>query len=125
MTEPSPMRRLSLLMFPSRLCGVILHRGRRRPPGGGLGPRNTSRAQPKDGNSPKGCARCHQAWTASTGSARRSRPRRCCSSAIDERRKAFRLLIAVLAIADERRRERFCSGGCGHWWHRLSAVDPT
>lgn len=43
----------------------------------------------------------------------------------DERRKAFRLLIAVLAIADERRRERFCSGGCGHWWHRLSAVDPT
>ncbi|WP_435642241.1 DUF5958 family protein [Streptomyces sp. H49] len=31
---------------------------------------------------------------------------------LDERRKAFRLLIAVLAIADGRRRERFCSGGC-------------
>ncbi|MFJ6837148.1 DUF5958 family protein [Streptomyces sp. NPDC091209] len=27
----------------------------------------------------------------------------------DERRKAFRLLVAVLAIADGRRRERFCS----------------
>ncbi|MEU2150767.1 MULTISPECIES: DUF5958 family protein [Streptomyces albovinaceus subgroup] len=41
----------------------------------------------------------------------------------DERRKAFRLLVAVLAIADERRRERSCSNGCGHWWHRLSAAD--
>ncbi|MFC8194334.1 DUF5958 family protein [Streptomyces sp. NPDC060006] len=38
---------------------------------------------------------------------------------LDERRKAFRLLIAVLAIADERRRERYCSHGCGHWWHQL------
>ncbi|MFC8226355.1 DUF5958 family protein [Streptomyces sp. NPDC057287] len=38
---------------------------------------------------------------------------------LDERRKAFRLLIAVLAISDARRRERYCSGGCGHWWHRL------
>ncbi|GGU61307.1 DUF5958 family protein [Streptomyces lavendofoliae] len=38
----------------------------------------------------------------------------------DRRRKAFRLLIAVLAIADGRRRERFCSDGCSHWWHRLS-----
>ncbi|MFJ9871315.1 DUF5958 family protein [Streptomyces sp. NPDC101165] len=43
----------------------------------------------------------------------------------DERHKAFRLLIAVLAIADERRRERFCSDGCGHWWHRLPAPDPA
>ncbi|MCF3143362.1 hypothetical protein IQ293_08910 [Streptomyces platensis] len=41
---------------------------------------------------------------------------------LDERRKAFRLLIAVLSIADARRRERFCSGGCGHWWHGLSAA---
>ncbi|MFB9577817.1 DUF5958 family protein [Streptomyces yanii] len=41
----------------------------------------------------------------------------------DERRKAFRLLVAVLAIADGRRRERYCSNGCGHWWHRLSAAD--
>ncbi|MEU5166242.1 DUF5958 family protein [Streptomyces mutomycini] len=38
----------------------------------------------------------------------------------DERLKSFRLLIAVLAVADERRRERFCSDGCGHAWHRLS-----
>ncbi|MFF3656016.1 DUF5958 family protein [Streptomyces olivochromogenes] len=42
---------------------------------------------------------------------------------LDERRKAFRLLIAVLAIADGRRRERFCSNGCAHWWHRLSITD--
>ncbi|MEV5787747.1 DUF5958 family protein [Streptomyces sp. NPDC052287] len=41
----------------------------------------------------------------------------------DERRKAFRLLVAVLAIADGRRRERNCSSGCGHWWHRLAAAD--
>lgn len=41
---------------------------------------------------------------------------------IDERHKAFRLLIAVLAIADARRRERFCSDGCSHWWHRLPSV---
>ncbi|MFG2126119.1 DUF5958 family protein [Streptomyces sp. NPDC048710] len=27
----------------------------------------------------------------------------------------------MLGIADRRRRERFCSDGCGHWWHRLSA----
>ncbi|MFG2431587.1 DUF5958 family protein [Streptomyces sp. NPDC048590] len=33
------------------------------------------------------------------------------------------LLIAVLAVADARRRELFCSDGCGHWWHRLSAPD--
>ncbi|GGW60848.1 DUF5958 family protein [Streptomyces galilaeus] len=42
---------------------------------------------------------------------------------VDERRKAFRLLVAVLAVADERRRARFCSGGCGHWWHGLSVTD--
>ncbi|MFJ9760061.1 DUF5958 family protein [Streptomyces sp. NPDC101149] len=42
---------------------------------------------------------------------------------LDERRKAFRLLVAVLAIADGRRRERFCADECSHWWHRLSAAD--
>lgn len=45
----------------------------------------------------------------------------------DERRKAFRLLVAVLAIADRRRRERYCSNGCSHWLHtgcpRL--IDPS
>ncbi|MFJ5831401.1 DUF5958 family protein [Streptomyces sp. NPDC093089] len=41
----------------------------------------------------------------------------------DERRKAFRLLVAVLAVADARRRDRYCSGGCTHWWHQLPASD--
>ncbi|QFQ95029.1 hypothetical protein F9278_01160 [Streptomyces phaeolivaceus] len=40
----------------------------------------------------------------------------------DERRKALRPLVALLGIADGRRRERFCRGGCGHWWHALSAT---
>ncbi|WP_241778903.1 DUF5958 family protein [Streptomyces sp. AcH 505] len=30
--------------------------------------------------------------------------------------------MAVLAVAYERRRERFCVGVCGHWWHRLDAA---
>ncbi len=42
----------------------------------------------------------------------------------DERLKSFRLLIAVLAVADGRRRERFCSDGCGHAWHRLAVPPP-
>ncbi|SBT93487.1 hypothetical protein GA0115233_10652 [Streptomyces sp. DI166] len=42
----------------------------------------------------------------------------------NERLKSFRLLIAVLAVADERRRRRFCSDGCGHAWHRLSVDTP-
>ncbi|MGW7310180.1 DUF5958 family protein [Streptomyces sp. NPDC054835] len=41
---------------------------------------------------------------------------------LDERRKAFRLLVAVLAVADARRRERYCSKGCGHWWHHLETT---
>ncbi|MEU8951491.1 DUF5958 family protein [Streptomyces sp. NPDC048489] len=41
----------------------------------------------------------------------------------DERRKAFRLLVAVLAIADGRRRGSNCSSRCGHWWHRLAITD--
>ncbi|MEV7323106.1 DUF5958 family protein [Streptomyces sp. NPDC093970] len=45
-------------------------------------------------------------------------------TSVDEQRKAFRLLVAVLAVADERRRARFCSAGCGHWWHNLP-VDGT
>jgi hypothetical protein len=40
----------------------------------------------------------------------------------DERRKAFRLLIALLVVADERRRVVFCSTGCSHRWHRLSGL---
>lgn len=41
---------------------------------------------------------------------------------LNERRKAFSLLIAVLVIADARRRERFCSDDCSHQWHRLSVA---
>jgi hypothetical protein len=36
-----------------------------------------------------------------------------------ERVKAFRLLVALLAVADGRRRERFCADGCTHAWHQL------
>ncbi|MEV1066128.1 DUF5958 family protein [Streptomyces sp. NPDC050263] len=43
----------------------------------------------------------------------------------DERLKSFRLLIAVPAVADGHRRERFCSDGCGHAWHRLAAGAPV
>ncbi|MFF3931558.1 DUF5958 family protein [Streptomyces hirsutus] len=32
----------------------------------------------------------------------------------------FRLLIPLLAIADIRRRERHCVGGCRHDWHQLA-----
>ncbi|MGA4979851.1 DUF5958 family protein [Streptomyces cinereoruber] len=37
----------------------------------------------------------------------------------DERVKTFRLLVALLGVADERRRARFCANGCGHFWHHL------
>ncbi|MEI5527952.1 DUF5958 family protein [Streptomyces brasiliscabiei] len=36
----------------------------------------------------------------------------------DERVKAFRLLVALLGVADDRRL-RFCSDECGHAWHHL------
>ncbi|MFI2211569.1 DUF5958 family protein [Streptomyces sp. NPDC020141] len=36
----------------------------------------------------------------------------------NERVKAFRLLIALLGVADERRRARYCADGCTHAWHR-------
>ncbi|MGW4650112.1 DUF5958 family protein [Kitasatospora sp. NPDC004289] len=37
----------------------------------------------------------------------------------DERVKSFRLLVALLAVADERRRALYCVGGCSHDWHHL------
>ncbi|MEV5508231.1 DUF5958 family protein [Streptomyces orinoci] len=40
---------------------------------------------------------------------------------VHERTKAFRLLVAVLSIADARRRARYCANGCGHQWHRLAS----
>ncbi|MFF4554399.1 DUF5958 family protein [Streptomyces sp. NPDC001422] len=30
---------------------------------------------------------------------------------------------SLLAVADHRRRQRFCSDGCGHEWHRLPLAD--
>lgn len=38
----------------------------------------------------------------------------------DERLKSFRLLVALLSIADERRRARYCAEGCNHDWHHLT-----
>ncbi|MFE0678673.1 DUF5958 family protein [Streptomyces sp. NPDC058867] len=32
-------------------------------------------------------------------------------------------MVKVLSVADERRRNRFCCGGCGHWWHHLPVTD--
>ncbi|MGW2378501.1 DUF5958 family protein [Kitasatospora sp. NPDC001683] len=40
----------------------------------------------------------------------------------DERIKSFRLLVALLGVADERRRVRFCASGCRHGWHHLSTA---
>ena len=37
--------------------------------------------------------------------------------------KVFRLLVALLGIADGRRRREKCSGGCDHWWHNLDGLD--
>ncbi|MET8563508.1 DUF5958 family protein [Streptomyces flaveolus] len=33
--------------------------------------------------------------------------------------KAFRVLVSVFAVADTRRRERYCQGACPHAWHNL------
>ncbi|MFF3453204.1 DUF5958 family protein [Streptomyces sp. NPDC002730] len=35
--------------------------------------------------------------------------------------KAFRLLVALLGIADARRHQRYCAEGCSHEWHQLVA----
>ncbi|KES03712.1 hypothetical protein BU52_28750 [Streptomyces toyocaensis] len=43
----------------------------------------------------------------------------------DERVKAFRLLVALLGVADERRRARFCAHGCSHAWHHLGTGTGT
>ncbi|MEW1698023.1 DUF5958 family protein [Streptomyces sp. NPDC091278] len=40
----------------------------------------------------------------------------------DEHVKAFRVLVAVFAVADARRRETSCKGTCGHAWHHLSTA---
>ncbi|QFX79492.1 DUF5958 family protein [Streptomyces sp. SYP-A7193] len=35
---------------------------------------------------------------------------------------AFRVLVSVFAVADNRRRETYCKGACGHAWHNLPAA---
>jgi hypothetical protein len=35
-----------------------------------------------------------------------------------EHGKAFLLFITLLGIADGRRRQTECAGGCSHWWHQ-------
>ncbi|MET8128637.1 DUF5958 family protein [Streptomyces sp. NPDC005065] len=42
-----------------------------------------------------------------------------------ERMKAFRLLIALLAVADGRRRARCRVHSCSHPWHHLTASRET
>jgi hypothetical protein len=42
-----------------------------------------------------------------------------------DRARAFRLLVALFAIADTRRRERYCVGGCSHEWHQLAACEAA
>ncbi|MGW7328507.1 DUF5958 family protein [Streptomyces sp. NPDC054840] len=37
----------------------------------------------------------------------------------DEHVKAFRVLVSVFAVADTRRRQKYCKGTCGHPWHNL------
>ncbi|WP_411137371.1 DUF5958 family protein [Streptomyces sp. C10] len=39
--------------------------------------------------------------------------------------RAFRLLVALLAVADARRRERHCVDGCAHEWHQPAARPDT
>ncbi|MEU6345384.1 DUF5958 family protein [Streptomyces sp. NPDC046977] len=41
------------------------------------------------------------------------------------RGEAFRLLIALLAVADGRRRARCRVHGCSHHWHHLTAGRET
>ncbi|MEV3921348.1 DUF5958 family protein [Actinomadura coerulea] len=42
-----------------------------------------------------------------------------------ERSKSFRLLVALLSIADDRRQTRHCSDGCTHDWHQLRSANPA
>ncbi|KES06298.1 hypothetical protein BU52_14605 [Streptomyces toyocaensis] len=43
----------------------------------------------------------------------------------DERVMAFRRLVALLGVADKRRRARFCAHGCSHAWHHLGTGTGT
>ena len=52
-----------------------------------------------------------------------ARPRLALESIIalpeNEQLKSFRLLLALFAIADKRRRETRCKDGCQHEWHHI------
>ncbi|WP_406114679.1 DUF5958 family protein [Kitasatospora purpeofusca] len=39
----------------------------------------------------------------------------------EEHVKAFRVLVSAFSVADTRRRQTYCQGGCGHSWHNLPA----
>lgn len=41
---------------------------------------------------------------------------------IGESGKSFRLLLSLFVLADTRRRETLCQGGCTHEWHNLRSV---
>ena len=45
--------------------------------------------------------------------------RRVAQLPANEQAKAFALLLAVLGVADSRRRQVHCTGGCTHEWHNL------
>jgi len=45
--------------------------------------------------------------------------RRVAELPANEQEKAFTLLLAVLSVADARRRQDHCAGGCTHDWHKL------
>ncbi|WP_435809916.1 DUF5958 family protein [Streptomyces mirabilis] len=42
-----------------------------------------------------------------------------------DRAMAFRLLVALFAIADTRRCERCCVGGCSQEWHQLTTCEDA
>lgn len=37
-----------------------------------------------------------------------------------ELERAFPLVVALLGVADHRRRQAGCGSGCNHWWHQLA-----
>ncbi|WP_051757216.1 DUF5958 family protein [Kitasatospora purpeofusca] len=37
----------------------------------------------------------------------------------EEHINAFRVLVSAFSVADTRRRQTYCKGGCGHSWHNL------
>lgn len=42
-----------------------------------------------------------------------------------EQERAFVLFLALLGIADARRRNEECGNGCSHWWHRNLASEEV